>query len=131
MSLNYDIIEKKVVERHNTLKMNRQQIRAKSHVTAIIITVLLLIAFDIQGAPQGILVVNANLIGLDFGSSFMKATLVRPGKKFAIVENTASKRKTESMVTLGKENRLYGADSLMDSGKYPLTTFSELFRFFG
>lgn len=131
MSLNYDIIEKKVVERHNTLKMNRQQIRAKSHVTAIIITVLLLIAFDIQGAPQGIPVVNANLIGLDFGSSFMKATLVRPGKKFAIVENTASKRKTESMVTLGKENRLYGADSLMDSGKYPLTTFSELFRFFG
>ena len=131
MSLNYDIIEKKVVERHNTLKMNRQQIRAKSHVTAIIITVILLIAFHIQGAPQGIPVVNANLIGLDFGSSFMKATLVRPGKKFAIVENTASKRKTESMVTLGKENRLYGADSLMDSGKYPLTTFSELFRFFG
>lgn len=71
------------------------------------------------------------MIGLDFGSSFMKATLVRPGKKFAIVENTASKRKTESMVTLGKENRLFGADSLMDSGKYPLSTFGEVLRTFG
>jgi hypoxia up-regulated 1 len=61
----------------------------------------------------------------------MKATLVRPGKKFAIVENTASKRKTEAMVTLGKENRLYGADSFLESGKYPLSTFSELWRTFG
>ena len=35
------------------------------------------------------------------------------------------------MVTLGKENRLFGADSLMDSGKYPLSTFSEVLRTFG
>lgn len=75
--------------------------------------------------------VKANLIGLDFGSSFMKATLVRPGKKFAIVENTASKRKTETMVTLGNENRLYGADSFLEAGKYPLTTFAEIARTFG
>jgi len=74
---------------------------------------------------------RANLIGVDFGSSFMKATLVRPGKKFAIVENTAAKRKTEAMVTLGKENRLFGADALLASGKYPLTTFAELQRTFG
>lgn len=61
----------------------------------------------------------------------MKATLVRPGKKFAIVENTASKRKTETMVTLGKENRLYGADSFLESGKYPVSTFAEPWRTFG
>jgi len=91
----------------------------------------MLAVLDIQGTQQGMGVVSANLIGLDFGSSFMKATLVRPGKKFAIVENTASKRKTETMVTLAKENRLYGADSLMDSGKYPLSTFAEVFRVFG
>lgn len=83
------------------------------------------------GSEVGMGRVSANLIGLDFGSSFMKATLVRPGKKFAIVENTASKRKTEAMVTLGNENRLFGADSLMDSGKYPLSTFGEVFRTFG
>jgi hypothetical protein len=35
-------------------------------------------------------------MGFDFGSSFVKMTLVQPGKQFAIVENTASKRKTEN-----------------------------------
>lgn len=33
---------------------------------------------------------SADLIGFDFGSNFMKATLVIPGKPFGIVENTAS-----------------------------------------
>jgi molecular chaperone DnaK (HSP70) len=77
------------------------------------------------------LLVSANLIGIDFGSTFMKATLVKPGQPFAIVENTASGRKTESMVTLGSENRLYGKDSFLESSKYPLTTFSDLHRTFG
>ena len=75
--------------------------------------------------------VSANLIGIDFGSSYIKATLVKPGQPFSIVENTASGRKTESMVTLGVENRLFGKDSFLESGKFPLTTFSELFRTFG
>jgi len=64
-------------------------------------------------------VATANLMGVDFGSTFIKATLVRPGKKFEIVENTASKRKTETMLTIAKENRLFGADSFLESGKYP------------
>ena len=75
--------------------------------------------------------VSANLIGFDFGSSYMKATLVKAGSPFSIIENTASKRKTETMVTLGSENRLYGADSYLESGKYPKTTFSEMQRSFG
>lgn len=75
--------------------------------------------------------VNANLIGFDFGSSFMKATLVKAGQPFSIIENTASKRKTETMVTIGQENRLFGADSLLESGKYPKTTFSQIARTFG
>jgi hypothetical protein len=39
--------------------------------------------------------------------------LVQPGKPFSIVENTASKRKTEAMVSLGTENRIFGADSFL------------------
>ena len=74
---------------------------------------------------------QASLIGFDFGSSYMKATLVQPGRTFQIVENTASKRKTESMVTVGVENRLFGADSLLESSKYPKETFTEIFRTFG
>jgi hypothetical protein len=30
------------------------------------------------------------------------------------------------MITLGPENRLYGADSFLESGKHLLTTFGEL-----
>jgi len=30
------------------------------------------------------------------------------------------------MVTLGKENRLFGVDSFMEASKYPATTFEEL-----
>ena len=75
--------------------------------------------------------VSANLIGFDFGSSYMKATLVKAGSPFAIIENTASKRKTENMVSLGQENRLFGANSYLESGKYPKTTFSEMARTFG
>jgi len=70
--------------------------------------------------------VRATLIGFDFGSSYMKATLVKPGQPFTIVENTASKRKTESMVSIGTENRLFGADSLLEASKYPKETFVEL-----
>ena len=75
--------------------------------------------------------VQANIIGLDFGSNYMKATLVKPGQPFSIVENTASKRKTETMITIGVDNRLYGADSFLESAKYPKTTFSEIQRVFG
>lgn len=75
--------------------------------------------------------VNGNLMGIDFGSSFMKATLVKAGKPFGIIENTASKRKTETMVSIGVENRLFGADSVLEMGKYPKTTFSEISRTFG
>lgn len=63
--------------------------------------------------------VSANLIGFDFGSRFMKATLVQAGKRFQIIENVASKRKTETMVTIGSENRLFGADSFLQAGNYP------------
>ena len=75
--------------------------------------------------------VSANLIGIDFGSSYIKATLVKCGQPFSIVENTTSGINTGSMVTLGVENRLFGKDSFLESGKFPLTTFSELFRTFG
>lgn len=63
--------------------------------------------------------VSANIVGLDFGSNYMKATLVKPGQPFSIVENTSGGRKTETMVTIGVENRLYGKDSFLEFAKYP------------
>ena len=55
---------------------------------------------------------NAALLGIDFGSKFTKVSLVKPGVPFQIVTNTASKRKTSSMVGLTAEGeRLYAGDA--------------------
>jgi len=74
--------------------------------------------------------VSANVIGFDFGSTFFKITLVQPGNPFQIVENTTSKRKTESQFTITNEVRLFGADSFMGTSRFPKTTFSDVASLF-
>ena len=56
---------------------------------------------------------------------------MKPGQPFSIVENVTSKRKTESMMTIGPEQRLYSADSFAAAAKYPKTTFIEAASMFG
>jgi hypoxia up-regulated 1 len=58
--------------------------------------------------------VGANVIGFDFGSTFFKITLVKPGQPFAIVENIATKRKTETVVTLLEGERIFGSDAFIE-----------------
>jgi len=75
---------------------------------------------------------QAIVIGFDFGSSFFKITLVKPGQPFAIVENTATKRKTESMITIpADDGRIIGADSFIEQSKHMKTSFHSLHRFIG
>jgi hypoxia up-regulated 1 len=76
-------------------------------------------------------IAQANVIGFDFGSTFFKITLVKPGSPFSIVENTTSKRKTETMMTIANENRLWSADSFVGSGRFPKTTFAETASYMG
>jgi len=48
------------------------------------------------------------------------------------VENTATKRKTETMVTLpADDGRIFGADSFQEQSKHPKTSFHSLHRFIG
>lgn len=71
------------------------------------------------------------MIGFDFGSTFMKITLVKPGQPFTIVENIATKRKTETMITLTEDGRIFGVDSFMEQSKYPVTSFSNMHSYLG
>jgi len=58
--------------------------------------------------------------------------LVKPGQPFAIVENTATKRKTDTMLTLNHDDaRIMGSDSYIEQSKYPKTSFHSLHRFVG
>jgi len=61
---------------------------------------------------------SANVIGFDFGSSFFKVTLVQPGNPFQIVENTTGGRKTEAMISIANENRLFGKDSWAGQSRF-------------
>jgi len=76
-------------------------------------------------------ITSANLIGFDLGSTFFKITLVKPGSPFSIVENYTSKRKTDTMMSIGQETRLFSSDSFNNAGRYPKTTFANVASYLG
>ncbi len=69
---------------------------------------------------------QANIIGFDLGNTFFKITLLKPGSPLTIVENTTSKRKTEAMLTIGNEVRLWSADAFNGAARFPKTTFANI-----
>lgn len=74
---------------------------------------------------------SANVLGFDLGHTFFKMTLVKPGTPFSIVENTTSKRKTDTMMTITPEQRLWSADSFNSASRYPKTTFANVASYLG
>ena len=69
-------------------------------------------------------ITQETVVGIDLGSQFIKATLVKPGFPFTIVENTASQRKTPTAVGFSNEQRVYGLDAIMQSASLPSKTFT-------
>mmetsp|Transcript_64308 Transcript_64308/g.178013 ORF Transcript_64308/g.178013 Transcript_64308/m.178013 type:complete len:229 (+) Transcript_64308:146-832(+) len=53
---------------------------------------------------------QASVVGIDFGSSFMKVALVQLGVPLEIVTNTISKRKTDVAIMFDRGDRLFGSD---------------------
>ena len=53
-------------------------------------------------------VANASILGIDFGTQFMKIAIVRPGSPFEIVTDLSSKRKTPAAVIFDDSTRTYG-----------------------
>lgn len=72
-----------------------------------------------------------NIIGFDFGSTFFKITLVKPGTPYSIVENVTSARKTHSMWTIADEERMFGIDSFNKQARYPQTSFGNVASMLG
>ena len=42
--------------------------------------------------------VHSTVLGIDFGTEYIKSSLISPGRSFLILEDTTSKRKTPSSV---------------------------------
>ena len=95
------------------------------HLTQFAVLCILVLSFS------SFEVATSNVIGFDLGTKFFKITLVKPGQPFSIVENTATKRKTETMVTFTQDTRLFGADSYIEQTKYPLNSFGAMHKYLG
>ena len=75
--------------------------------------------------------VDANVIGIDFGSSSMKVALVQPGAPLEIVTNFQSKRKTPTCIAFYRGERMFGSDATALMARKPDLTFAKVNRYLG
>ena len=69
----------------------------------------------------------ADIIGIDFGSEFMKLALIQPGKGMQIVTNVESKRKTQTRVALLPGDKLvFGSNAVALEARSPQMTFPQV-----
>lgn len=53
----------------------------------------------------------ASVLAIDYGSDWIKASLMKPGVPFDVLLNKDSKRKIQSSVGWKKSDRLFGSDA--------------------
>ncbi len=53
----------------------------------------------------------ASVLAIDYGSDWIKASLMSPGVPFDVLLDKSSKRKIQSTVGWKKEDRLFGSDA--------------------
>jgi hypoxia up-regulated 1 len=53
----------------------------------------------------------ASVLAIDYGSDFIKASLMKPGVPFDVLLNKDSKRKISAVVAFKKGERLFGQDA--------------------
>jgi len=73
----------------------------------------------------------AALLGIDFGSEFVKVALVAPGSPFEIVLDKHTKRKSPNMVAFDLDERQFGNGATTLSVRQPTRTFGFATRLLG
>ncbi|KDQ16953.1 hypothetical protein BOTBODRAFT_156336 [Botryobasidium botryosum FD-172 SS1] len=68
----------------------------------------------------------ASVLAIDYGSDWMKASLMKPGVPFDVLLNRDSKRKIQSSIGWKGEDRLFGSDAFNLAARFPLDSFSNL-----
>ncbi len=74
---------------------------------------------------------SPTVIGIDLGSEFFKISLISPGKSFQIVENSITKRKTESSVSFVQGERYFEQQALNKRTKYYQNSFVGILKYLG
>lgn len=75
--------------------------------------------------------VRSNVIGIDFGTEFIKITVLKPNSAFRMVENIQSKTKTPFALAFKDEERLFGDDALGKKVRFPKQVFVSMHEFLG
>ncbi|EGN94918.1 hypothetical protein SERLA73DRAFT_114391 [Serpula lacrymans var. lacrymans S7.3] len=68
----------------------------------------------------------ASVLAIDYGSDWIKASLMKPGIPFDVLLNKDSKRKIQSTVAWKKDDRLFGTDASNIASRFPSDSFSSL-----
>jgi hypoxia up-regulated 1 len=74
---------------------------------------------------------NGYFIGIDLGSEYFKATILRPGKSFTMLENIQSKTKTPTSVGFKDDERVFGSDAIMKKPRFPKNVFTFFHEYLG
>ncbi|KAI8974913.1 heat shock protein 70 family [Pilobolus umbonatus] len=69
---------------------------------------------------------NAAVMSIDYGTEWFKVGLIKPGLPLDVVLNKDSKRKTQSVVTVRDNERVYGSDAISLAGRFPQYTYFNL-----
>ncbi|KAG9310975.1 Hsp70 protein-domain-containing protein [Chiua virens] len=68
----------------------------------------------------------AALLAIDYGSDWIKASLMKPGLPFDVLLNKDSKRKIQSSVAWKRDDRLFGSDASNLASRFPSDSFTSL-----
>jgi len=74
-------------------------------------------------------IISEIILGVDLGSETIKATVLKPGKPFQMVENIQSKTATAAGVGFKPDERLFGPDTLIYKARYPKQVVNYIDRY--
>ena len=94
---------------------------------AIFFSFLLKLIFLINFIQQ----IKSNYLGIDFGTEFIKVSILKLGNPFKMVENIQSKTKTPSAIAFKDEERLFGSDAMGKKVRLPTQVFVYMHEFLG
>ncbi|KAI5119564.1 hypothetical protein M0805_005628 [Coniferiporia weirii] len=69
---------------------------------------------------------SAAILAIDYGSEWIKASVMKPGVPFDVLLNRDSKRKIQSSVAWKGEDRLFSSDAFNIATRFPLDSFTYL-----
>jgi hypoxia up-regulated 1 len=70
--------------------------------------------------------VYSSVIGIDFGTDWLKVSVIKPGGSIETVLNRESKRKTNAVMNIRKGVRSFGIEASNLGTRFPKTTYSNL-----